>query len=154
MVTLYLTFHWKSVKRPFCPAGKMSCFYFVLDHLHIPLYLFSSWGKHTDVYQDLYFKWLSYIQFPVYVYYVTCYEFDNLMTNLPTHLLHFGTYYPAWVEKFCHKFSEWCLNETIVPCSSQRVNFTRKNLDYLRKERYDPMMDETLNKVRIDLSVR
>ena len=117
MVTLYLTFHWKSVKRPFCPAGKMSCFYFVLDHLHIPLYLFSSWGKHTDVYQDLYFKWPSYIQFPMYVYYVTSYEFDNLMTNFLTHLLRFGTQYPAWVAKFCHKFSEWWLNlnESIVP---------------------------------------
>ena len=35
-----------------------------------------------------------------------------------------------------------------MPCSSKRVNFTRMNLDYLRKERYDPMMEETLNKVR------
>ena len=37
-----------------------------------------------------------------------------------------------------------------IPCSSERVNFTRKNLDYLRKERYDAMMDETLNKVGIE----
>ena len=37
-----------------------------------------------------------------------------------------------------------------IPCSSERVNFTRKNLDYLGKERYDAMMDETLNKVGDD----
>ena len=36
-----------------------------------------------------------------------------------------------------------------ISCSSQKVNFTRKNLDYLRKERYDPMMEETLNKVLV-----
>ena len=40
-----------------------------------------------------------------------------------------------------------------ITCSSQRVNFTRKNLDYLRKERYDAMMEETLNKVCNDLEV-
>jgi len=36
-----------------------------------------------------------------------------------------------------------------IVLSSQRVNFTRKNLDYLRKERYDAMMEETLNKIPV-----
>ena len=29
------------------------------------------------------------------------------------------------------------------------MNFTRKNLACLRKERYDPMMEETLNKIPV-----